>query len=1316
MATLVLSAAGAAIGSGIGGSFLGLSSMVIGRAVGATIGRAIDNRLMGRGAEAVETGKIDRFRLGATGEGGAVAQVFGQMRVPGQMIWSSDFLETAEVTGGSSQGGKGTRRAVEPTVTTYRYEVSVAFALCEGPVLRVGRVWADGEEIAPGSLAMRVYKGSASQQPDPKMEAVEGTGQVPAYRGIAYVVIEDLQLGRFGNRIPQFSFEVLRPAEGVGDGVGIGVHSGTRGVALMPGTGEYALAASRLHYNKALGSPVAINVNSASGKSDFVTAMAALNEELPNCGSVSLVVSWFGDDLRCGSCQIRPKTEPGAADAVQMPWSVSGLNRGTAQSVAEVDGRAIYGGTPSDQSVVEAIQHIHALGKEVVFYPFLLMEILADNGLGDPWSDVADQPVLPWRGRITLDQAPGRDGSADQSAAAAADVATFFGNAAGGDFPAGSNTVGYGGPVEWSYRRFILHYARLCALAGGVSAFCIGSEMRALTQIRGAGNSFPAVDALVSLAAEVRAILGPDTRIGYAADWSEYFGYHPDDGSDDVFFHLDRLWGDTNIDFVGIDNYMPLSDWRDGEDHADSAWGDIHNIDYLKANIEGGEGYDWFYPTAAARDLQLRQPIEDGDHGEHWVYRYKDIRSWWSLPHHNRVGGVRSLTATDWNPRSKPIWFTEIGCAAIDKGTNQPNKFLDPKSSESSLPIYSNGVRDELIQNTYLRALFEYWGDPAHNPWSELYEGTMLDMARTHVWAWDARPYPQFPASRDRWSDGENYARGHWLTGRVSAQPLAAVVGELCRDAGVGDVDTRALFGMVRGYLRKDVESARATLQPLMLAHAFDAYEDQGRVVFRSRRGRADDTVLQDDLAMAEDGAAGLKIMRLADAETVGRVRLNFVEADGDFASRTVETALSDDPRYALSHSEFAMSMTEGEARAVTERWLAEARIARDTLRLVLPPSRGDVAPGTVLDVALDDHDGRYRVDRVTDTGGLTVEAVRVEPGIYRPSDTPDRVPMLASPAPALPVHVRFLDLPLLQGSEVAHAPYVAATADPWPGSVAIYSSAGAEGFELNTTLSGAAVIGVTDGDLAAARAGVWDWSGRLRVRVAGGAPSGALSGAGPGAVLNGANVAAIGNGSDGLWEVLQFRQATLVAENLFELSGLLRGQAGTEAIMPAIWTAGSDFVLLNGAVQQIELPLSARGLSRNYRIGPASHPVDDPSYLAESHAFEGVGLRPYAPCQLRSRLLENGDLALSWIRRTRIDGDNWSSFEVPLGEERELYQLDILRNDIPVRSLTLSTPTHLYTITDQAADGLGGTRRFQVAQISDRFGAGPKSGALIDD
>ncbi len=63
MATILLSAVGASLGAGFGGTVLGLSGAVIGRAIGATVGRVIDQKLLGAGSEAVDVGRVDRFRV-----------------------------------------------------------------------------------------------------------------------------------------------------------------------------------------------------------------------------------------------------------------------------------------------------------------------------------------------------------------------------------------------------------------------------------------------------------------------------------------------------------------------------------------------------------------------------------------------------------------------------------------------------------------------------------------------------------------------------------------------------------------------------------------------------------------------------------------------------------------------------------------------------------------------------------------------------------------------------------------------------------------------------------------------------------------------------------------------------------------------------------------------------------------------------------------------------------------------------------------------------------------------------------------------------
>lgn len=1296
MATILLSAIGAAAGASFGGGLLGLSSVVIGRAVGATLGRVIDQSLLGAGSEPVETGKVDRFRLAGASEGAAIAQVYGRTRLAGQVIWATRFEEVSKTSG----GGKGFSSG--PSTKAFSYKVSLAIALCEGEITRVGRVWADGAEIAPDDINMRVYTGSESQMPDAKIEAVNGAGLAPAYRGLAYVVLEDLDVTRFGNRVPQFNFEVIRPEQ---PAAAAEVARGTKAVAIIPGSGEYALATSPVYMKSAPGVSTAANTNTPSGKADFPTSLDMLTEELPNCRSASLIVSWFGDDLRCSDCQIEPKVEQTGVDGEGMPWSVSGVSRANAALVPEQDGRPVYGGTPTDQSVKEALLALADSGKSVTFYPFILMEQMQGNTLPNPYdAGNPGQPVLPWRGRITLSLAPGQAGSPDQSAAAEAEVAAFFGVAAPADFTATSEGVDYTGPAEFSYRRFILHYAHLCAAAGGVDAFLIGSELRGLTQIRGQGGSFPVVAGLIQLAADVRAILGPRVKVSYAADWTEYFGYQPPGAGGDLLYHLDPLWADANIDFIAIDNYMPISDWRQGFDHKDAQdWDSIYNLDYLKSNIMGGEGYDWYYHAPEAEAIQLRTDITDGAYNEPWVWRYKDLKNWWTRSHHERVDGLRNEVPTAWVPGSKPIWFTEIGCAAIDKGTNQPNKFLDPKSSESSLPKHSTGRRDDFIQMQYLRAMYEFWADPVNNPTDSVTHVQMIDMERAHVWAWDARPFPFFPGNTELWSDGGNYGRGHWLNGRASSRSLGSVVAEICERSGVAEYDVSRLYGLVRGYGVAEISGARSLLQPLMLAYGVEVAERSGEIVFSSRDGRPVHVLQPEQLALSGEEDGALQLVRAPAAEIAGRLRLSFVEAEGDYETRATEAIFPDEQSRAVSQSEFPLVLTQGEGRAIVERWLAEARVARDSARFSLPMSDLGHMAGEVVEIETEEGRELYRLDRIEQAGHLSVEAVRVEPGLYQPSDA---VELLVRPrpfVPAVPVYPVFMDLPLLTGDEVAHAPHLAVTAEPWPGSVASYASASDEGYRLNTLLAARAVIGVTETVLPAAAPGYYDRGLPLRVRLS----AGTLSSVAALEMLNGANAAVIGDASVDNWEVFQFADAVLIEEGVYDLSLRLRGQLGSDALMPAAWPVGSTFVLLDAAPRQIELALSSRGLSRHYRTGPAQRPYDDPVYVHQQHAFNGIGLRPYAPVHLNAARDGAGDLAVSWVRRTRIDGDSWQSVEVPLGEADESYLIRVLDGEAILRELTVSAASWTYLAADQAVDGLVAPFNLDIAQISDSFGPG---------
>jgi hypothetical protein len=213
-------------------------------------------------------------------------------------------------------------------------------------------------------------------------------------------------------------------------------------------------------------------------------------------------------------------------------------------------------------------------------------------------------------------------------------------------------------------------------------------------------------------------------------------------------------------------------------------------------------------------------------------------------------------------------------------------------------------------------------------------------------------------------------------------------------------------------------------------------------------------------------------------------------------------------------------------------------------------------------------------------------------------------------------------------------------------------------------------------------------------------------------ALLSGSNLAVIGDGSTGQWELFQFQDANLVDVGTFALSSRLRGQLGSDALMPDIWPAGSWFVLLNGVPEQINLAANLRRVEQNFLIGPATRPYDDPSYLAQSHVFESIGLRPYAPVHLR--VTGTSDHTFSWIRRTRIDGDDWSLPEVPLNEETESYRVQVMVGGLVVREEIVSTLTWIYTAALRVEDGITGLYSVEVAQISARFGAGLAAQAVV--
>jgi hypothetical protein len=199
MANLVISAAGAAVGYLVGGP--------TGASIGWTLGSAFSSN---GGADSMSASQVGDLRVQTSQYGVVIPVCVGKQRVSGNVFWAADKVPhtTETEVGGKGGGGGGA------VTTSTTYSVSMAIGICKGPILGVSRVWADGKLIIDATndakpLIGNLYLGNNSQLADATMTNALGAGEVPAYRGLAYIVLDNFDLGVTG-RIPNFSFEVLK--------------------------------------------------------------------------------------------------------------------------------------------------------------------------------------------------------------------------------------------------------------------------------------------------------------------------------------------------------------------------------------------------------------------------------------------------------------------------------------------------------------------------------------------------------------------------------------------------------------------------------------------------------------------------------------------------------------------------------------------------------------------------------------------------------------------------------------------------------------------------------------------------------------------------------------------------------------------------------------------------------------------------------------------------------------------------------------------------------------------------------------------------
>lgn len=205
MASLVLGTVGAVVGGFLGGP----TGAQIGWMIGSAVGSSFEPGTKNVGP------KLSDLRVQSSTFGRHIPNIWGTVRTAGNIFYSSGLEEHSHTEKQGKGGG--------PKVTneTFTYSSSFAIAICKGEITGIRKIWADNKliyDISEGNAGFigkiqyktRLYLGSKIQDVDPYMESKKGVGKTSAYRGIAYMFFEELDLTEFGNRIPNFEFEVVR--------------------------------------------------------------------------------------------------------------------------------------------------------------------------------------------------------------------------------------------------------------------------------------------------------------------------------------------------------------------------------------------------------------------------------------------------------------------------------------------------------------------------------------------------------------------------------------------------------------------------------------------------------------------------------------------------------------------------------------------------------------------------------------------------------------------------------------------------------------------------------------------------------------------------------------------------------------------------------------------------------------------------------------------------------------------------------------------------------------------------------------------------
>lgn len=553
--------------------------------------------------------------------------------------------------------------------------------------------------------------------------------------------------------------------------------------------------------------------------------------------------------------------------------------------------------------------------------------------------------------------------------------------------------------------------------------------------------------------------------------------------------------------------------------------------------------------------------------------------------------------------------------------------------------------------------------------------------------------------------------------GTITAEdePLEDVLEDLAVRAGLESsyLDFSSCAGkVVRALSVSQVTPSRTVMQMLGDANLQEFVESGGVLKTVARGGASVATIAYDKLGASQgDPVEPLPLKRLNDIELPRQVAVTYQNTLNDYQNGTEYSDRLLGGSTSVATTELALGMQPQEAKRLADFKLTDAVAGITQIGpLGLTREYARLEPTDVITPT--DHTGstyRARILKITDDGGLrTLECVLDDASaVNSEAVTDDDYESSTIVRVKAVTGLELMDIPILRDADNDAGIYAAVTKSSnsgiWPGAV-LFKGINDTGWTEEATYTDRTFIGSTTTALAA-----WDDGPKFdevsSVTVAG---IGTLQSYTRDAILNGtANGYLIGS------EVLYASTATLVSEGVYTLTGLLRGRRGTE--WAAAEGAASDSRVILLQTQGIRRVLFQTGeLGSEYDFRAVTLGKSIGSATTESITPMGVGLKPFSPVNARAARASNGNIAITWSRRTRLDcgftGAN--GITVPLGESSESYQVVVYADDTFAtvkRTLTATAETVTYTAAQQETDfgSVQNSLSVKIYQVSATVGLG---------